>query len=280
MNEAVAPKSLEQVLAAIAALDLDPIKVKLMHEESGEGWPREYADRMETEYRRFLELMVKYPDEAIAPSMDVDEFWHYHILDTMKYAEDCQQVFGHFLHHFPYLGLRGGDDLELHEAAGDNMRRLYEQEYGLEQALDAAPAWSAASGRKAWSAASGRTAWSAASGRMASPRTAWSAASARSAWSAASGRTAWSAASGSTAWSAASGRNAAAWSAASGRAATGESAQTAWSAASGRAAWSAASGRTAWSAASGRQAAADGLAAEGTRVAAIDMSRRPSLAEV
>src|SRR4051794_20617226 len=89
-QESVAVQTVDRALAAIEALDLNPIKVKLMHEESGEGWPREYADQMEQEYRRFLELMVKYPDEAIAPSMDVDEFWHYHILDTMKYAEDCQ----------------------------------------------------------------------------------------------------------------------------------------------------------------------------------------------
>ena len=130
MDATVAQKSTDEVLAAIAALDLDPIKVKVMHKESGKGWPREYADLMEREYRRFLGLMVKYPDEAIAPGMDVDEFWHYHILDTMKYAEDCQKVFGHFLHHFPYIGLRGEADLELHDQAGKNMHRVYEMEYG------------------------------------------------------------------------------------------------------------------------------------------------------
>jgi len=304
MNATISQKSLDQVLAAIAALDLDPIKVKLMHEESGEGWSRGYADRMETEYRRFLELMVKYPDEAIAPSMDVDEFWHYHILDTMKYAEDCQNVFGYFLHHFPYLGLRGEDDLSLHEAAGENMHRLYEKEYGAQQPVEAGArdetAWSAASGRTAWSAASARTAWSAANARpawsAASARPAWSAASARTAWSAANARTAWSAASARTtqsadsthtAWSAASARPAwsaasarTAWSAASARTAwSAANARTAWSAANSRtAAWSAANSRTAWSAASGRQSAPEGAEAGSTSVNAIDMSRRPSLA--
>jgi hypothetical protein len=32
---------------AIDALDLEPIKVKLMHEESGEGWSRARADAVE-----------------------------------------------------------------------------------------------------------------------------------------------------------------------------------------------------------------------------------------
>jgi hypothetical protein len=90
-----------QDMHAIAALDLEPIKVKLMHEESGEGWTLERANAVEFEYRRFLYLMKKFPNEQTAPLVDVDTFWHYHILDTMKYAADCEAVFGYFLHHFP-----------------------------------------------------------------------------------------------------------------------------------------------------------------------------------
>jgi hypothetical protein len=114
---------------AIAALDLDPIKVKLMHKESGEGWSLEKANAVEFEYRRFLLLMKKYPQEQTAPLFDVDTFWHYHILDTMKYAVDCEAVFGHFLHHFPYIGLRGEDDEAAHNRVGERMKELYEQEF-------------------------------------------------------------------------------------------------------------------------------------------------------
>jgi hypothetical protein len=112
--------------ALIAALDLDPIKVKLMHKESGEGWSLEQANAVEFEYRRFLYLMKKFPQEAVGPRSDVDIFWHYHILDTIKYARDCQAVFGYFLHHFPYIGLRGDDDLAAHGRIGERMRELYE----------------------------------------------------------------------------------------------------------------------------------------------------------
>ena len=38
---------------AIADLDLEPIKVKLMHLESGEGWSLEKVNAIEFEYRRF-----------------------------------------------------------------------------------------------------------------------------------------------------------------------------------------------------------------------------------
>src|SRR5258705_423349 len=120
----------EQVIAAIQALDLDPIKFKLMDPEEGQGWSREYVDQMAIEYKRFLTLSVRYPDETIAPSKDVDKFWHGHILDTMKYAEDCEKVFGYFLHHFPYFGMRGEEDAAALAQAGEGMARLYAQEFG------------------------------------------------------------------------------------------------------------------------------------------------------
>lgn len=115
---------------AIAELDLEPIKIKLMHKESGEGWSLERANAVEFEYRRFLTLMKKFPNESTSPLVDVDAFWHYHILDTMKYAADCQAVFGYFLHHFPYIGMRGDDDAATLARLGVRMKQLYEAEFG------------------------------------------------------------------------------------------------------------------------------------------------------
>ncbi|MBB3223388.1 glycine-rich domain-containing protein [Pseudoduganella umbonata] len=175
----------------IDALDLDPIKVKLMHEESGEGWSLERANAVEKEYRRFLYLMKKFPEEQAAPLMDVDTFWHYHILDTMKYAADCDAVFGHFLHHFPYVGLRGAADEEAHRQMGERMRLLYEETFGEDYISAGTTAWSARAPERqagtAWSArAPAQTAWSARSPQSLAAQTAWSARSvaAETAWSA------------------------------------------------------------------------------------------------
>lgn len=135
-----------QDLHAINSLDLEPIKVKLMHEESGEGWTLARANAVEFEYRRFLFLMKKFPHEQTAPLVDVDTFWHYHILDTMKYAADCDAVFGYFLHHFPYIGLRGEDDEAAHVRVGMRMKELYEDTFGEDYVREAAPAKAAHSG--------------------------------------------------------------------------------------------------------------------------------------
>jgi uncharacterized protein DUF1399 len=131
-------KPIAEIVAAIQELDLEPIKVKLMDAEEGQGWPREYVDRMEVAYKRFLTLVVRFPEETIAPNKDIDTFWHGHILDTMKYAEDCQNAFGYFLHHFPYFGMRGQEDAANLAAAGRTMDRLYEREFGEKMPTSAA----------------------------------------------------------------------------------------------------------------------------------------------
>ncbi len=131
-------KPVAHTVAAIQALDLDPIKLKLMDAEEGQGWSREYADRMEVAYKRFLTLLVKFPDETIAPTKDVDKFWHGHILDTLKYAEDCENLFGYFLHHFPYFGMRGEQDAAALRAASERMHEMYEREFGETMPNDAA----------------------------------------------------------------------------------------------------------------------------------------------
>jgi hypothetical protein len=114
---------------AFLKLDLEPIKVKLVH-QSGEGWGIQRTEAVETEYRRFLYLMKTYPGEHTAPLEDVDTFWHYHILDTMKYAADCDTLFGYFLHHFPYVGMRGEADEAALQTMGARMAELYESAFG------------------------------------------------------------------------------------------------------------------------------------------------------
>lgn len=117
---------------AIFKLDLEPIKRKLMRGKPGPAWSHERVDAAELEYRRFLLLMKMYPNELAAPSLDVDRFWHHHIVDTEKYARDCQAVFGYFLHRYPYLGLVGQEDASPRLQAGARMQQLYREVFGVQ----------------------------------------------------------------------------------------------------------------------------------------------------
>jgi hypothetical protein len=138
-------RPVEQVIAAIHALDLESVKVRAMDPELGEGWTREYAEGIERGYRTYLTMLAKYPDHAedILLSKDVDEFWHTHILQTIKYTEDCEAVFGKYLHHAPHIGEVTSADKEKRIALAEKTRHLYQREFGsVQKNYDAA--WSGA----------------------------------------------------------------------------------------------------------------------------------------
>ena len=95
---------------SINKLNLEPIMVKTMDKDEGYGWSLEFTKQVATEYKKYLTLCLENPDFPVVPSSFVDKFWHFHILDTQKYAADCNEIFGTFLHHFPYFGMRGEED--------------------------------------------------------------------------------------------------------------------------------------------------------------------------
>jgi hypothetical protein len=70
------------------------------------------------------------------PTHEIDEFWHQHILDTLKYVDDCQYVFGYFLHHYPYFGLRGAEDAQALADSFEKTRALFIEHFNHELCLD------------------------------------------------------------------------------------------------------------------------------------------------
>ena len=112
------------------SLDLEPIIIKAMDPDEGHGWDFGLACRIAAEYRRFWVLCAEHQDEAVVPSNLVDNFWHLHILDTQKYAEDCERFLGFFLHHFPYFGMRGEADARNLSASWEKTKALYQQTFG------------------------------------------------------------------------------------------------------------------------------------------------------
>jgi hypothetical protein len=135
MQARLTTKPAHEVISAIQALDLESVKIRLMDSGVGEGWTQDHVDRIETEYKQFLTMVVKYQDDAedILLSEDVDEFWHAHILHTIKYTEDCERVFGKYLHHNPQVVGQSSSDVERRGALAEKTRRLYQQEFGGRQ---------------------------------------------------------------------------------------------------------------------------------------------------
>lgn len=84
----------------------------------------------ETLYRQYLELRAKHPSMTLVPPKLADYIWHEHMLSSKQYMEDCQALFGEYLHHHEE------DSAQTLEAGWENSKNLYKQEFGvlLEQA--------------------------------------------------------------------------------------------------------------------------------------------------
>ncbi|PYQ29675.1 MAG: hypothetical protein DMF56_11895 [Acidobacteria bacterium] len=130
----------EEVMRDIDSVDLYMVKRKLMDEEEGQGWTQDQVDFVEKRYRRYLCMIRLDPNGSAVPTKDIDLFWHQHILDTRAYAKDCEHLFGYFLHHFPYFGMRGEEDARNLSRSFEETKALYALHFGedyCEQYADA-----------------------------------------------------------------------------------------------------------------------------------------------
>lgn len=108
----------------IQRLDLNYIIVRMIDKKS---WSPVDAEATVRKYKNFLILKIIYPQLSCVPTSEIDEIWHEHILHTKNYMRDCEQIFGHFLHHNPSDG--SDDDKELLAALYNKTKQLYEEHF-------------------------------------------------------------------------------------------------------------------------------------------------------
>ena len=114
------------------SVDVEPILFKMQCEgETLEGEPID-PDVASQAYRQFLTLRLRHPDRVLVPSALIDLVWHYHILDTRKYTEDCERIFGHFVHHDPYFGIGSEESRLANQTTWEETRELWSSEFGEE----------------------------------------------------------------------------------------------------------------------------------------------------
>ncbi len=123
-EEFVSSDKINEAMTLVNSLDLKQMDDKLVNFY---GWAEEEVSLMNDYYKKWLAIHVAYPELAIAPSVKLDEYWHMHILDTKKYMEDCQLIFGHYLHHYPYFGLEG--DKENLDSGFETTRKLFQHHF-------------------------------------------------------------------------------------------------------------------------------------------------------
>lgn len=114
----------------INSINLDRVinrMVKIHH------WRLDATEEVSRQYRNFLYLKKKYGTRySLPPSIEVDEFWHNHILHTYAYHNDCIHIFGEYLHHYPHLDSEAGylSQENLEDRFNNETQRLYFEEFG------------------------------------------------------------------------------------------------------------------------------------------------------
>lgn len=124
-------RKLAEALQKVGPWDFSLTKEKLL-EPSYAGWTIDRADAAERDYKRYMAITAALSGQQLVPNGDIDRFWHEHILDTRRYAKDCFELFGEFLHHYPYFGMRGEVDNRNWVKTAQESNDLWNREFGEE----------------------------------------------------------------------------------------------------------------------------------------------------
>jgi hypothetical protein len=92
-------------------------------------WSQEQRARSLERYVMWLRLKQRHPRARLAPTRDIDLFWHLHMLSPVAYHRDCMQMFGCLLDHDGGFG-RGPGELPKLQEVFTRTAMWWEQAYG------------------------------------------------------------------------------------------------------------------------------------------------------
>lgn len=81
------------------------LAIQKLVESNPEQWNLVRAKKAVLDYQRYMAVTKALGGVQLVPNGDIDEIWHMHILDTRAYMQDCDTLFGEYLHHYPYFGM-------------------------------------------------------------------------------------------------------------------------------------------------------------------------------
>jgi len=118
---------------SLPAISIDLVRAALRAE--GSFWSGKTADDLkaiEERYKRFLLLVQHFPNEDLAPTRDIDEAWHLHMLNPRAYAADCARIFGDLLDHDGGFGKDSPEQLEELKAIFEHTSKRWLDMFGHE----------------------------------------------------------------------------------------------------------------------------------------------------
>lgn len=101
----------------LKALNFSSIAAYLMNSPDGCGWTKQQTLQAIGRYKTFLFISYLYPELLLVPTQEIDQVWHYHILHTRQYRQDCEIIFGYYVDHEPVSAIEGKVNHQKLEAA-------------------------------------------------------------------------------------------------------------------------------------------------------------------
>lgn len=111
------------------ALSVDLVAASYRSDDFPSDWTREMRNRSHERYLRWLRLKQLHPTARLAPTRDIDFFWHLHMLAPVAYHRDCMRLFGKILDHDGGFGKGPGELPRLREVFLATAQ-LWERTYG------------------------------------------------------------------------------------------------------------------------------------------------------
>lgn len=99
------------------------------------NWTDATARSAYERYGRFLRLVADNPHRPVAPTRDIDEMWHLHMLAPVAYQRDCLRLFGHVLDHDGGFG-QAADELPVLQRVFEETAARWKAKYGEEYGSD------------------------------------------------------------------------------------------------------------------------------------------------
>ncbi|HEY2515953.1 MAG TPA: glycine-rich domain-containing protein-like [Polyangiaceae bacterium] len=100
--------------ASIVSVDL--LRASYRSDTFPQDWSAEQRERSLSRYEKWLALNERHPGACLAPTRDIDLFWHLHMLSPVSYARDCMKLFGLVLDHDGGFGKAEGELPRLRDA--------------------------------------------------------------------------------------------------------------------------------------------------------------------
>lgn len=108
------------------------LAIKKIVEIKDGAWDLTRAILAVKNYKRYMAVTKALGGVQLVPNGDIDEIWHMHILDTRAYMKDCQELFGEYLHHFPYFGMLGEENEQQWLTVQSQSASLWQNLFGEE----------------------------------------------------------------------------------------------------------------------------------------------------